>query len=286
LWEHPRMPWRLTCDVAAFGVEAGPYLAADPATCTVLLTVCAALRTGGPCAFDPGGRMPARFGLWREEGEQGPVRGAFVQTPPHVPLLGPMPERAAEELAPALAADPAVPVDGARGPAAPVGAFTRAYRRGAGARVDRRMRLFRLGVLTPRVPGPAGGPRPAVPADGTLVSEWFADFGTAATAPALLARRIAEGRLLLWEDAGGEPVSMAGRSELAAGQVRIAPVYTPARMRRRGYAGAVTAAISAAAAAAGAEQVVLFTDLANATSNALYQRLGYVPVSDFLSMAW
>ena len=44
--------------------------------------------------------------------------------------------------------------------------------------------------------------------------------------------------------------------------------------------GAVTAAVSQAARDAGAAEVVLFTDLANPTSNALYQRLGYEAVSD------
>jgi predicted GNAT family acetyltransferase len=39
-------------------------------------------------------------------------------------------------------------------------------------------------------------------------------------------------------------------------------------------------AVSLAAQQAGAREVVLFTDLANPTSNALYQRLGYRPVSD------
>ncbi|NEB79656.1 GNAT family N-acetyltransferase, partial [Streptomyces sp. SID14478] len=66
-----------------------------------------------------------------------------------------------------------------------------------------------------------------------------------------------------------------------AGSVRVAPVYTPADLRGQGYGGAVTAAVSGAARAAGADEVVLFTDLANATSNALYQRLGYRPVRDF-----
>ena len=42
----------------------------------------------------------------------------------------------------------------------------------------------------------------------------------------------------------------------------------------------MTAAVSQAALDAGAAQVVLFTDLANATSNALYERLGYRPVED------
>ncbi|WP_017537743.1 GNAT family N-acetyltransferase [Nocardiopsis halophila] len=51
------------------------------------------------------------------------------------------------------------------------------------------------------------------------------------------------------------------------GMVRIDPVYTPSRLRGRGYAGA--------------QEVVLFTDPANPTSNALYQRLGYHRIADF-----
>jgi len=38
--------------------------------------------------------------------------------------------------------------------------------------------------------------------------------------------------------------------------------------------------VSRAALDAGADHVVLFTDLANPTSNALHQRLGYRPVED------
>jgi predicted GNAT family acetyltransferase len=48
----------------------------------------------------------------------------------------------------------------------------------------------------------------------------------------------------------------------------------------RGYAGGATVAVSQAALDAGATDVVLYTDLANPTSNALYQRLGYRPVED------
>ncbi|HEY2287918.1 MAG TPA: hypothetical protein VGH88_19425 [Streptosporangiaceae bacterium] len=41
-----------------------------------------------------------------------------------------------------------------------------------------------------------------------------------------------------------------------------------------------TAAVSQAALDAGIREVVLYTDLANPTSNALYKRLGYAPVED------
>lgn len=50
--------------------------------------------------------------------------------------------------------------------------------------------------------------------------------------------------------------------------------------------GAVTAAVSRAALKAGAWEVLLFIDLANPTSNALYRRLGYRPVEDRLVLAF
>lgn len=93
--------------------------------------------------------------------------------------------------------------------------------------------------------------------------------------------RIAYGGVTLWETPDGRPVSMAGVTAKVADQIRVAPVYTPADLRARGYAGAVTAEVSRAARAAGAREVLLFTDLANPTSNALYRRIGYRPVADF-----
>ena len=82
------------------------------------------------------------------------------------------------------------------------------------------------------------------------------------------------GGMTLWE-ANGEPVAMAGLTRPDAGMVRVIAVYTPPHLRGRGYGGAVTAAVTRAALEAGAEDVVLFTDLANPISNRLYQRLGF-----------
>ena len=63
--------------------------------------------------------------------------------------------------------------------------------------------------------------------------------------------------------------------------VRILIVYTPPEHRGRGYGGAATTVVTRQALDAGRiGDVVLFTDLANPTSNALYQRLGYRPVED------
>ena len=85
--------------------------------------------------------------------------------------------------------------------------------------------------------------------------------------------------LTLWE-ADGVSVSLAGLTRTVAGMVRVGPVYTPPELRGRGYASAATVTVSQAALNAGVREVVLYTDPANPTSNALYQRLGYCPVED------
>ncbi|MFF7856895.1 GNAT family N-acetyltransferase [Streptomyces sp. NPDC007904] len=93
--------------------------------------------------------------------------------------------------------------------------------------------------------------------------------------------RFAEKRYTFWETPDSTPVSMAGVNLAVAGMVRADPVYTPSHLRGRGYAGAVTVEVSRAALAAGAEEVVLYTNAANPTSNALYQPIGYVRVTDW-----
>ncbi len=93
--------------------------------------------------------------------------------------------------------------------------------------------------------------------------------------------RFGDRHFTFWETPGGTPVSLAAVTPVVGGMVRVDPVYTPARRRGRGYAGAVTVEVSRAALSAGATDVVLFADPANPTSNALYRRIGYVHLADF-----
>jgi predicted GNAT family acetyltransferase len=92
---------------------------------------------------------------------------------------------------------------------------------------------------------------------------------------------LATARVWLWLDPSGAPVSLARRQAEARGAARIGPVYTPPGLRGRGYGSAVTAAATREVLDGGAVPV-LFTDLGNPTSNAIYQQLGYRPVSDHL----
>ena len=68
--------------------------------------------------------------------------------------------------------------------------------------------------------------------------------------------------------------------------IRVGPVYTPPDLRRRRYAAGVTAAVTRAALDAGVAEILLFTDLANPTSNGIYQRLGYHPVEDRVMLSF
>lgn len=116
-----------------------------------------------------------------------------------------------------------------------------------------------------------------------MVREFAAAVGEAAavTAGSWAGTRFADKHFTFWETPDGTAVSLAGVTSMIAGQIRVDPVYTPARHRAHGYAAAVTAEVSRAALAAGATEVVLFADAANPAANALYQRLGYLPVIDF-----
>jgi predicted GNAT family acetyltransferase len=66
----------------------------------------------------------------------------------------------------------------------------------------------------------------------------------------------------------------------AAGVSRIGPVFTPTDLRGNGYGSAVTAAAVQLAHRSGTADVVLFADLANPVSNAIYRRIGFEAVAD------
>ena len=156
----------------------------------------------------------------------------------------------------------------------------------AAARVEVEQRLYRTNEVIPPPP-PGGALRPFAPADRALVVAWVDAFHEEAipgSAPGggetFLARRDGmPGELLVWED-GGVPVSFLAYGSPTPNGMRIGPVYTPPEQRGRGYASALTAAATERVLASGKAFCFLFTDLANPTSNSIYQRIGYRPVTD------
>jgi len=123
--------------------------------------------------------------------------------------------------------------------------------------------------------------------DRELALRWFDAFVAEAMPEAppedatrWLGRRLADsdGGIVLWEDA--EPVSLAGFGGPTPNGIRVGPVYTPPERRGRGYASALVAELTRVLLAGGRRFCFLFTDLANPTSNTIYQRVGYRPVAD------
>ncbi|WP_329011964.1 GNAT family N-acetyltransferase [Streptomyces sp. NBC_01601] len=279
--------WQLTDDLAEFLHEAGHFLRSSPALHTVQLTVAEALRTRGPHVYGAGS---PRFGMLYGTG--GLIRATLLHTPPRPLQLTPLDPPDAAALADHLA-DTGHRVPGVRAERETAAAFAAAWRRRTGATVEQteRQRLYRLTELTPPGSTPPGRARVADAADRELLARWYVEFaadtgGQGGQDPGRWAdARLAHGGATVWESPEGTPVSLAGNLPESAGQIRVAPVYTPAALRGRGYAGAVTAEVSRRAARTGAE-VLLFTDLANPVSNRLYQRLGYRGVADFAGWAF
>ncbi|ASQ98007.1 GNAT family N-acetyltransferase [Streptomyces sp. 11-1-2] len=280
------MAWTVTYDLDEFRAAAGDFLGARPARHTTLLTVVSSLVAGGSGRY---GEQPPVYGWWAEEGS---VEGAFLCTPPYPPLLSPLPGGAARALARTLAGDGERRITGVNAGRETAETFATAWAglTGAVSGVEQSHRLYRLSTLTPPDPAPPGRPRTATAADRDLLLTWYERFARETRAlmddvAAQVDDKLSHDGITLWE-LDGRPVACAGISRTVAGMARVALVYTPPELRGRGYAGAATAAVSRAARAAGVQEVLLFTDLDNPTSNALYQRLGYRPLEDHLVLSF
>ena len=269
-------------DAAEFDRLTAPIWAADPVRHTVPQGVAALLR------HDPG-RYPGHT-LWVAE-EDGVVRSAVLRTPPFGAIAAG--DQQGIELLAAAISGAGREIPGANGMLPEAEWFARAWCAHAGGSpvMLRSMRLHSL-TSVDRVPLPAGRARPATADDLGLVRDWARAFAAEVEtqeAPGQLDNQVADaiGRdqgALLWEDAG--PVSMSLARQTSPGIARIGPVYTPPNHRRRGYATALVAIHSEALLAVGMHTCLLFTDLANPTSNAIYARIGYREVGDAAEIAF
>lgn len=178
-----------------------------------------------------------------------------------------------------LFADPDVP--GVAGPAEVARTLARGWERRTQGRstLAMAMALHTLDRVEDPARPAAGALRPAGAGDRGRLIEWMGDFAREAGVDDNPVQMVDRRPLYVWED--GEPVSVVGLSPAVAGVARIGPVYTPPRLRGRGYASSAVAGVSRSALAAGAAQCILYTDLANPHSNRIYAALGYRRVADW-----
>jgi predicted GNAT family acetyltransferase len=267
-------------DAAAFLTEAEPLLLADEARHNLILGIAGTIR-------DTPDRYPLR-NLWlvREEGE---VAAAALRTPPYNLILAqPRSAPALAALAEAVAGEE---IPGVTGTEPEVHEFADLWSQhtGAAKRVNMRQGVYALDEVEP-LPEVPGSARVAAAGDYELALRWWIAFGEEVLDEGGPGREDAEqnvrhklssptGGILLWED-GGEPVSLAGWGGPTPNGIRIGPVYTPPELRGQGYATALTAELSQGLLdgrlyEGGRRFCFLYTDLANPTSNAIYERIGY-----------
>ncbi len=269
--------------VDEFLAAAGAFLEEREAENNLLFGISTAIRVTPELFADD----PPRFATVTDA--EGIVVAASLRTPPHNQVLAWTDELAAID---ALADDLRhEDLPGVLGPTAAAARFAARWCDAAGRafHVAVAERVFRLErVVRPARPA-RGGWRMAEPRDRDLIARWVVDFSTEALPEAypipdplaVADRWIARiGRLAyLWQD-GDDVVSMVGVSGETPNGIRIGPVYTPPQWRSRGYASALTAAASADQLAHGRRFCFLFTDLANPTSNRIYQAIGYEAICD------
>jgi len=92
-------------------------------------------------------------------------------------------------------------------------------------------------------------------------------------------QNIADQNYYLWED-HGQTISWVGSSRETKRERWIAPVYTPKHFRGKGHASALVAEVSQTILNK-SKVALLTTNLANPTSNSIYQKIGYKPLTDF-----
>jgi len=266
-------------------LDAGePVLAEDEARHNLLYGICDTIVRA------PSARP--QFHLWTVHEGAETVAAALMTPPFNLVVARPLVPGALEILAQELHGKGAEP-PGVTGALPEVDEFAACWEEVADVR--RRRRQAHGIYAARRIALPAGCPgrmRRASPADRDLVIGWMRAFVAEALpedAPVgdleeSIDRRIGTGSLALWDDS--EPVSLAGVGAQTPNGARIGPVYTPPELRGRGYASAVTAGLSAELLAGGRDFCFLYTDLANPTSNRIYQAIGYELVCESAAYAF
>ena len=259
---------RWSDQAAEFLTFAGDYLRSRPAEHSVILTNAA--RRGDADAAD---------NLWGwVVSPEGAVIAAAIHTPPFGAYVSLGPDTAIAALSRGFhERGRALPGVGGLRQQVEVFAADWAGRAGAEVKTQMRQGVYVADAVTPPT-GVPGRLRRAVTDDIELLSEWVEAFHVDTGLPGEPGReledRIENGRLFVWI-VDEQPVSMTGATPPAADVSRVQYVYTPVDQRGHGYASACVAAVTARELAEPGRTCILYTDLANPTSNGIYQAVGY-----------
>jgi len=272
-----RFDVRSTTDAAEYRAVVAPLVERDPVLHSVL-----ASNVDNAVAVT----VPDALWMWLEA--SGAPVAAAMHTPPRPPHLASESAEEGVRFADFLAGAgrEVTGVGGLR--AAAVGFATR-WRELTGCAVSTAMEQGVYVFADPTAPtGVPGALRAAAPAEARLLNAWAAGFTADIRdghppAVDVLTARIDRGEMWVWDDA--QPVSMTYTSPAHGGVSRISWVYTPPALRGNGYASACVYGASVQQVARG-HRCMLYTDLANPTSNAIYQAVGYRRHGDSVLLAF
>jgi predicted GNAT family acetyltransferase len=270
---------KLFSDAGQFLERVQPFLMRSEAEHCLILGLLDSLRAG-----EQWGTEPPLMAVSEDNGE---VAAVVLMTPPHNLILSWIADDSTiDAIADELRAK-SVAIPGVNGSADIARKFALRWSQLSGCtfRVQMAQRIYQLSRVTKQARA-AGRIREPNQSDEALMRKWRAAFSVDAEgmdvdeAEKNAALPLRKSRhLVLWE-VEGTPVSMAGYSGSTPNGIRIAWVYTPPENRGKGFAGACVAALSQKLLDDGRKFCFLYTDLANRTSNHIYQTIGYEPVTD------
>jgi predicted GNAT family acetyltransferase len=216
------------------------------------------------------------------------VNAAAMRTPPHTLILAHLSgaiEAVAEKLVQAVINDFNF-IPGVVGDKELADTFAMLWCEKCGAKIVNTMaqRIYRLDKVN-NVPASPGRFRLATMAEKELVKKWahafhLDTFGEGSNAAESDITPALEHNAVFFWELQGRPVSMAVKMRPTDKGMSVGCVYTPPELRGKGYATSCVAELSRSILQSGRGFCMLYTDMANPTSNSIYKKIGYNPVCD------
>lgn len=119
-----------------------------------------------------------------------------------------------------------------------------------------------------------------------LIEQWIYQFCEDVRLPTTkeeakqTAHTLITNRRLFGLEVDGKLVSVAAKTRPTTNNITVNFVYTPKEARKKGYASSCVAALSQRMLDEGYKTTTLYTDLANPTSNKIYQEIGYEKIAE------